>query len=883
MDINWLIDSPAHALPVGDGTHVAVSVDGRRSWSYDELRVERNRYVHALLEQDVKPGDRVGILMLNSLEYFALYFAITRIGAVAVRLNFRLSALELQYAVTDSGCSVVCLHHSRAQQVAPIRQQTAVRLWIAFPDEPPPSGGAAQTSLEELSAWTEPATILTAGNPEAPEIPRPTGADLLTLMYTSGTTGRPKGAMWTHENGVWVAMTQALKWSLTHETVSLTMGPLYHAGAFEILLIPALLVHGTAVTMSSGGMSAARVVDVASRASVSDTLLYPFMLYEMLADPDLDSAIVPNLRRIVTGGDPIMPAAVTALAERLPDVELIQAYGLTEGGPVTTALDYADRHKHPDSVGRPLPLTEVKVVCDDRGNPAESDEPGEVWVRSPVTAVGYWNQPHATARTFIDGWCRTGDLGRVTPDGYLVLTGRAKDMIRSGGENIYPAEIEAVITAHPAVSDAAVVGVPHPTYVEVGCAVLTRAGGADLDVDEVDAFCRRRLASYKCPKHYVVVDDLPRSGSGKVLKTVLRETYRSLGETAELTLASVGDRGGSPMGAAGTGGAAPPVDSTSGLGPVRSITMSADADEAEGHYRRFTESMAAVPNLRLQTMRAYAEGLQALAREPESVTYAEVNAGGVRGLLCTPQSAALGSVVLYAHGGGFVSGSAESHRKLAGHLAKAIGVAALVLDYRLAPEHPFPAQIDDALAAYQWLLKQGWGSGGVIIAGDSAGGNLAIGTTLKLRDLGVTLPGGLIAFSPWVDMQNLGMTLKSNAATDAMVTLDICRTNARLFLGPEGSPTDPLANPLLADLRGLPPMYLTAGGHEVLQDNAERLAIRARQAGVEIELEIAPRQQHVYTFLTGRADAANQTIARVGAWARRQLGLDALPAVGAQS
>lgn len=515
MDVNWILESPAAALPAGDKDATALSVDGDESVTYDQLRRLRNHYASMLLDLGVNKGDRVGVLLYNSVDYVALYFAIARIGAIAVRLNFRLAPAELEYILNDSGATVLCLHSSLLDQVAPLQGSTNVENFVVFPD-----------SEHETPAWARQRPTTTAETEQDPTLPRPSGTDPVMLMYTSGTTGRPKGAVWSHENTMWLAIIQAAKWSYTHDTVSLTMGPLYHAGAFEDVLLPALLMHGTGVTLSSGGMSVERVVTAIEKTGATEALLYPFMLYDFLR-ADFDPERVRTLRRIVAGGDPIMPWALSAFDEKFPHVEIVQGYGLTEGGTMSTVLDHADRHLHPDSVGRPMPMTEVKVMAD-LDSEASAGEVGEVWVRCPTVSQGYWNKPEATAETFIDGWCRTGDLGRVTDDGYLVITGRAKDMIRSGGENIYPAEVEAVLSTHPDVSEVAVVAVPDDKYIEVGCAVVVSRAGTNLEAEELRAFARERLAGYKVPKHYRFVDKLPSNASGKILKHVLRDTYRDI-------------------------------------------------------------------------------------------------------------------------------------------------------------------------------------------------------------------------------------------------------------------------------------------------------------------------------------------------------------------
>jgi monoterpene epsilon-lactone hydrolase len=298
---------------------------------------------------------------------------------------------------------------------------------------------------------------------------------------------------------------------------------------------------------------------------------------------------------------------------------------------------------------------------------------------------------------------------------------------------------------------------------------------------------------------------------------------------------------------------------------------SIESGALRAHYRALNERTAANPRIDLATLRDLFEGIHVLATEVPGVTYEEVDAGGVPALWCRPSDPAADSAILFTHGGGFVCNSMHSHRKMAGHLAAASGIPVLVIDYRLAPEHPFPAQLEDGMTAYRWLLDQGIPAARIATAGDSAGGNLATTIALKAHADGIPAPGGVVAISPWYDMEHKGKTLATNAATDELVQLPILRNMSAMFLGDQGSPADPLANPLRADLASLPPIYLTVSDHEALQDDSERLADKARNAGVDVTFRIEPGQQHVHTFMAGRSPEADAVIAEAGAWLRKTL------------
>lgn len=296
------------------------------------------------------------------------------------------------------------------------------------------------------------------------------------------------------------------------------------------------------------------------------------------------------------------------------------------------------------------------------------------------------------------------------------------------------------------------------------------------------------------------------------------------------------------------------------------------ADALKESYLSISARLAANPQMDIATLRNMLDSLESLAAEPTDVTYEDVDADGITAILVTPAGCSTDHVIVYSHGGGCVTNSASSHRKVAAHLAKAAGIQAIVPVFRLAPEHPFPAQLDDLVTVHGWLSDSGFHPSNIVTAGDSAGGNLAIASVLQLRDLGLPLPTAIVGFSPWLDMEITGATMQSNAETDALVSRDVSEMMASLYLG-DTARTEPLANPLYADLAGLPPIFLSAGGAETLRDNAERFHDLAKAAGVDTELEIQSNQQHVYVFMAGRSEEADTTIANAGRWLRRHLGL----------
>lgn len=518
MEIPYILRQPLLEGSRVDPDSPALHFGGDTSLTYRELADRVAQLAVGLKKSGVRPGDRVAIIMYNKLEYWLAYFAITRISAIAVRLNFRLTGDELEYAINDSGSSVLIADPALLERIDDRRDRLTAYRYISTDRE------ASRERYERLDELFEDGSSID-------EIPLPSGSDSAMIMYTSGTTGQPKGALWSHANSMWFGAMQLAEWGFTADTVIFVAGPMYHVGALEDYSLPTLLAGGQVVFLESGGFNIRAALEIAVQRKVTDLTLFPSMINEMLQLPDLDSFDLGSMRRLFTGGDPLQTWAVEAFAEKFPGVDIVQVYGLTEGTPIAVCNAPGAAFRDPSQVGRALPLAEVSVRGDD-GEILGDGEIGEVWTRSPANANVYWGKPVETAATFVDGWCRTGDLGRLD-HGSLSITGRKKDMIRSGGENIYAREVEDVLMRHDRVVDVAVIAVPDSKYGESVAAVLIVDSDDEAEQDKLSeslrSYCSDRLAGYKRPKHYIYVSELPRTPSQKIQKFLLRDRYAHLG------------------------------------------------------------------------------------------------------------------------------------------------------------------------------------------------------------------------------------------------------------------------------------------------------------------------------------------------------------------
>jgi acyl-CoA synthetase (AMP-forming)/AMP-acid ligase II len=474
--------------------------------TYRELDATVDRYAAALHEAGVRHGDRVALMSTNSDRFVLTFYAVLRLGGILVPVNPGSAPPEVAHLLADAGAEVVVFAPALAAVVAP--------------DGSPPPGVRAALALGECAGFADLTALASAATPLAEE-PAVSERDDALILYTSGTTGRPKGALFDHHRILCVATSMIGTLGMRAGDRFLHVAPLYHAAEMGIMLVPGTLLGVTHVVLP--GFDPARVLRVMAEEQITMFFGVPTMYQLMMrAAPEVDAGKLPAWRTGLFGAAPMPEHAVRQLVETWPGVSFMQLCGQTEGGPTGIYSTHEQVLARPDASGRQgVVLTEARVV-DGGGRPVSPGESGELQLRAESVMKAYWNNPTATAEAFDGNWLRTGDVARLDPDGYLTLVDRLKDMIISGGRNVYSIEVENALAEHPAVQDAAVVGRPHPEYGESIVAVVTLCDGATLTLDETRAHCRALVADYKVP-HDLVVAPIPRNASGKVLKNQLRD------------------------------------------------------------------------------------------------------------------------------------------------------------------------------------------------------------------------------------------------------------------------------------------------------------------------------------------------------------------------
>jgi len=484
----------------------------QRSWRETDERA--TRLANALSEHRVRPGDRVAVLLPNCPEYFEIYFACARAGVIAVPLNYRLNARELAQILAHGDPSLLIVGSEYLPQITELHTllPNLCRIWVV-----------GENRVEGAHAYEE--MLSAAGTHWLPR--KVADTDPCAIFYTSGTTGLPKGAMVSHANLEMNGYNQAIADGSRRDDINLISTPVYHIGA--VFMSVTYMMLGCTQVLLPRFMPGLWLKTLARRRATV-ALLVPTMVNAVLNDPACAGADLSSLRLIFYGGGP-MPTSVLEQAMGTLKCSFTQGYGLTETLEATflTADDHVRNGNDVQrarlaSAGREAVGAEVRIVNAD-GNDVGPGEMGEVVVRSRSVIAGYWKMPEESARVIRDGWFHTGDVGYLDTDRYLFVVDRIKDMVISGGVNIYTKEIEGVLYQHPAVLEAAIIGLPDEKWGEVVTAIVARKADMDVTAEELVEHCRASLASYKKPRHVYFVDELPKNPSGKILKRELRTQF----------------------------------------------------------------------------------------------------------------------------------------------------------------------------------------------------------------------------------------------------------------------------------------------------------------------------------------------------------------------
>ncbi len=485
-----------------DRHRVAVVFEGATR-DFAELHENALHIASGLREIGIQRGDRVGVLLRNGIEWVELLFGLAHCGAVAVPVNVLLGPVEIEQLCEDAQLSAFVVDEGGWSLYELLENKPEILIAV----------GASLDFVQGVRATTYSDLLRTAAGqlPDGPSLDDP-----LIFYYTSGTTGLPKASVHTHNGMLWNSYHQIPDLGIGPDEVCLVVPSLSWAAGFNDLMLATMWMAGRSVIMPTGGVTIDRVVEAIEEHGVTSLLLVPTLLKQLIRRPDLEERLrATSLRSILTGSEPVPLPVIEHLVEALPTASMLQGFGLSEFPTIATILRPEEAISHVGTAGRACSITRIAVMTVD--GQIEDEGEGEVLLRSMATMSGYWNRPEETAAAFADGWLHTGDVGTIDAEGFLTITGRKKDMIISGGLNVYPSEIEAVLHRVLGVKEASVVGVPDERWGEIPVAVIVSDG--NLNEDEVLAYCASQLAGYKRPRRVLQRQEaLPRNPSGKILK-----------------------------------------------------------------------------------------------------------------------------------------------------------------------------------------------------------------------------------------------------------------------------------------------------------------------------------------------------------------------------
>jgi fatty-acyl-CoA synthase len=487
-------------------------------WTYADMNRRANALAHGLRSLGVNAGDRVGYLDLNHPDFFVTLFATAKLGAIFVPLNFRLTGPELTFIINDAGVHTLIHDATFAAVVEQIRGDLVCRHIVRTFADP--------AARREVPAGMRTFDSVLADQRDSDMDNQVADSEVAWIMYTSGTTGRPKGAMLTHGNVLWNNVMSWLAYDSLTTDITLVCAPLFHIGGLNVTPLSAFTKGATVVLLRT--FDPARVLDLIARHRVTTMFGVPAMFQFMALSPGFAGADLSSVRMFICGGAPVPEQLIRLYGER--GIMFTQGYGLTETSPFVTIVPASRAAEKIGSAGLPPFFTEVRLVDAEDHEVTEPGERGEIVVRGPNVMKGYWNRPDATAEAIVNGWFHTGDVGVRDAEGFFSVVDRQKDMIISGGENIYPAEIEDVLYGHPDVAEVAVIGVPDTKWGETVRAIVVPKPGSRPTPASIIEYTQGKLARYKQPRSVVFIDAVPRNPAGKVLKFELRDRYGAPGD-----------------------------------------------------------------------------------------------------------------------------------------------------------------------------------------------------------------------------------------------------------------------------------------------------------------------------------------------------------------
>jgi acyl-CoA synthetase (AMP-forming)/AMP-acid ligase II len=505
VNIGNLLSLNARKFP----EQLAVECEGR-SYTYRQFNEQVNKLANGLLEKGVIKGEKVALMMKNSDHFVFSFFAIAKIGAVAVPVNFRLTSSEVQYILEQADAAVVICDMEFEETIAVASESSDVRMVITI----------GEPSKENYFSYESALST----NDNEPEV-TVSEQDDLEILYTSGTTGQPKGALFDHNRIFKVGITVTINMGIRPHERILHVAPLFHSAQLNLFLISGVALGATHIIHRD--FHPVKTLQAIQEHKITHFFGVPAMFNFLLQVPTVAEYDLSSIRRCGYGAAPMAPELVKKSIQLFKTDQFYNLCGLTEGGPGGILLDPEGHERHLGKGGKPIFLTETRVV-NEKGIDVKPGVVGEFIIKSEMVMKEYYKKPEETKSTIKDGWLYTGDLATIDEEGYITLVDRKKDMIITGGENVYSVEVEAVLFEHPAVLDAAIIGLPDEVWGESVCAIIVPKEGAAIDEEELKSFCRQKLAGYKVPRRIVIEEQLPRNASGKILKYQLRQKMNQM-------------------------------------------------------------------------------------------------------------------------------------------------------------------------------------------------------------------------------------------------------------------------------------------------------------------------------------------------------------------